>query len=406
MRILMLSCNAFPYPPTGGAAENRTFNLLKYLQRRHEVTLVTQRQSQTTEEQIAGLRPWVSDLMVFPAIPANAGQNKGLLGKAGRFLQAVASLTPPNVVSRFSPEIQAWVDRFIKAGQCDLVVCEHSVNEVYIRPEFRQQVRTIVDIHSSVYGWIRNHLEMGASDRPWRDRLYLPLLYQYEKRYCSKFSRLVATTEYDRQGLLQILPEADIRVVANGMDLDLFPLRAADPGGHRLVFVGTMDASHNVDAAQFFTRQVLPKVRELYPETTLYLVGARPVPEVQALAACPGVVVTGAVPSIVEYLHPSTVAVVPLRAGLGIKTKTLEAMAAGLPVVGSDRALEGLTVDGPEVPLRALRANRVEEYVREIGRLFESPLLREQLSYNSWAMLKAEYTWERAGELYEQALVN
>src|SRR3712207_8523629 len=55
--------------------------------------------------------------------------------------------------------------------------------------------------------------------------------------------------------------------------------------------------------------------------------------------------------------------VVPMRIGFGIKNKTLQAMAAGVPVVGSDRGLEGLAIDGANVPLTALRS---EEHTSEL----------------------------------------
>ncbi|MEL6249239.1 MAG: glycosyltransferase, partial [Cyanobacteria bacterium J06627_15] len=117
--------------------------------------------------------------------------------------------------------------------------------------------------------------------------------------------------------------------------------------------------------------------------------------------ALPGVTVTGRVPSITDYIHQSTVGVVPLRVGLGIKTKTLESMASGIPIVASDRGLEGLAVDTPAVPLRALRANTPDEYVNAISRLFEDPALRQTLSENARAMIESEYTWEIAGQRYE-----
>ena len=99
--------------------------------------------------------------------------------------------------------------------------------------------------------------------------------------------------------------------------------------------------------------------------------GFNPAAEVQALGERPNVKVIGRVPSIVEYLHRAAVCVIPMRVGFGIKNKTLEAMAAGTPVVGSDRAFEGLNVDGDGVPLRALRVGEVGEYVEAISRLFE-----------------------------------
>lgn len=406
MNILMLS-STFPYPPTRGGTEIRTFNLLKYLQQRHQITLVTQRHSGVTDTEIEELRKWVKELVIFPLPPEPTQLSgiTGLVGKISRFSESLIKATPPNVLYRYSPEIQAWVDDFVQAGKCNVITCEHSVNEIYVRPEFKNSVKTIVDIHSSVYGWIRDHLDMGASPNSVRDRLYLNLLLErYEKRYSSKFNYLVVTTEDDKQQFLKYRSDAKIPVIPNGVDLELFPYRNSDPGGHKLAFVGAMDASHNIDAVRFFALEVLPELQRTYPNTTFSIVGARPTPEVLALAEIKGIIVTGKVPSMAEYLHQSTVCVVPLRAGYGIKNKTLEAMAAGTPVVGSDRGLEGLAVDTPNVPLRALRANSIPEYINGISRLFENQELRQELSKNGRKFVETEYTWERAGKLYEQVI--
>lgn len=352
MNILMLS-STFPYPPSRGGTEIRTFNLLKYLHQRHHITLITQRHAGVTDEEVKELRNWVSDLVIFPVPPEpKRGGMVGLLGKVKRFTESLVRVTPPNVLHHYLPEIQTWVDEYVKTGKCDVITCEHSVNEIYIRPKFRNSVKTVVDIHSSVYGWIRDHLEMGASPNALRDRLYLHLILErYEKRYSSKFSSLVVTTEDDKKQFLKFVPQADIPVIPNGVDLEIFPYRTSDCGGHKLIFVGAMDASHNIDAARFFAIEVLPELQKNYPDATFSIVGARPTPEVLALGERTGVIVTGKVSSMAEYLHASTICVVPLRAGYGIKNKTLEGMAAGVPIVASDRGLEGLAVDTPDVSL-------------------------------------------------------
>lgn len=406
MNILMLS-STFPYPPSRGGTEIRTFNLIKYLHQRHRITLVTQRHLAVTDREVEELRNWVSELVIFPVAPEpKQGGMVGLLGKVARFTESLVKTTPPNVLHRYSPEIQKWVDNYITSGKCDVITCEHSVNEIYVRPEFKKSVKTVVDIHSSIYGWIRGHLEMGASPNAIRDRLYLNLLLEpYEKRYASKFSTIVVTTEDDRAQFLKFCPNAEIQVIPNGVDLEIFPVRSNDPGGYQLVFVGAMDASHNIDAARFFALEILPEIQKKYPDATFSIVGARPTPEVLALGEKKGVIVTGKVNSMAEYLHEACVCVVPLRAGYGIKNKTLEAMAAGVPVVASDRGLEGLVVDTASVPLRALRANGVEEYINAIGRLFEDTQLRQELSKNGRSFVETEYTWEKAGQLYEQVLL-
>jgi glycosyltransferase involved in cell wall biosynthesis len=411
MNILMIS-STFPYPPCRGGTEIRTFNLLRYLNQDHSVTLVTQRIGADEESPNAAdgdsdlemdeLREWVDELVVFPLATSPASESK--IAKLGRFAEAWLKGMPPNALFRYNPAMQAWVDEAVRSQTFDVITCEHSVNEIYIRPQTQRQVPTVVDVHSSVYGWTRNHLEMGASQNALRDRLYLPLLKRYEQNYCQKFSRIVVTTEDDREELHRLRPDVDIDVIPNGVDLELFPYRNHDPGGYHLAYVGAMDASHNIDAARFFALQVMPVLRQRYPAATFAVVGARPTPEVLALKDCPGVEVTGAVDSMVAQLHRATVCVVPLRTGFGIKNKTLEAMAAGVPVVGSDRGLEGLAVDHPDIPLRALRANTVDEYVTAIGRLFEDAALRSQLATAGRQLVEATYTWEQAGKAYEQVL--
>jgi len=405
MKILMLS-STFPYPPSRGGTEIRTFNLLKYLHQHHAVTLVTQSYGGISEREITELRQWTKELMIFPLPPDPKIQGGigGGLRKIQRFIQSIIQVTPPNVQHRYSLEIQELVDNFVATGKCDVITCEHSVNEIYIRPEYRSKVKTIVNVHSSVYAWTRNHLEAGASTNIWRDRLYLGLLYAYEKRYCQKFTNIVATTEDDRKQFLQFHPSAEIAVIPNGVDLDLFPYRDRDPNGRELIFVGAMDASHNIDAASFFALEVLPILQKSYPEIVFKIVGARPTPAVLALNNHPGVIVTGAVDSMVEQLHAATIAVIPLRTGFGIKNKTLEAMAAGIPVVGSDRGLEGLEVDGENTPLRALRANSVAAYVQAISQLLVDAELRSQVSKNARIHIETTYTWSNAGRQYEQIL--
>jgi polysaccharide biosynthesis protein PslH len=399
MNILMIS-STFPFPPTKGGTHVRTFNLLKHLSRNYSVTLMTQRSPDVTDEEVEALSRWVEHLKVFSRRPDGLG---GVGGKIARFGKFMLNGTPPNVQGLHLAAAQEWIDTTVTAGKFDVITCEHSVNEIFVRPEWRSHLRTVVDIHSSVYGTCKNQLETNTAENVWRDRLNLPLLKRYERRYCTKFSDIVVTTPDDQQQIRQFQPDTPIAVIPNGVDFSHFPCRTVDPGGHRLIFIGAMDNVANIDAVRFFCREVFPKIRRQYPDATMELVGARPVPEVLELGYHPGIIITGKVDSMAEYLHRATVCVVPMRTGFGIKNKTLEAMAAGTPVVGSDRGLEGLAVDGAH-PLRALRANQVEDYIAAVSQLFEEPQLRQQLSKGARSLVEQEYTWEQAGRKYEAVI--
>ncbi|MGK7938868.1 MAG: glycosyltransferase family 4 protein [Crocosphaera sp.] len=400
MKILMI-CATFPYPPSRGGTQGRTFNLLKFIAKIHEITLITQLTEDVTPEEVEKLRSYVKDLQLFSRPQEQEG---GLWNKVKRLSQFVGEGTPPNVRYLYLSEIQEWIDEAVAEQRFDVITCEHSVNEIYIRPQWKQKIKTLLDIHSSVYKTCLNQLATQTSENPLRDRLYLPLLRRYEQRTLFKFSQVVVTTDEDEEQMRTFAPQANIALIPNGVDLELFPYRSGDPGGHHLVFVGGLDYFVNIDGAVFFSQEVLPLLQAKYPDTRLTLVGSKPSPEVQALAQRQGITVTGRVPSVVDYLHRATVAVIPLRTGFGMKFKTLEAMAAGVPVVASDRGLEGMKVAGDDVPLRALRANSIDEYIDTISRLFEDETLRHQLSKNGRQYIEDYYTWDSLGRQYENVI--
>lgn len=391
-RLLMLSAT-FPYPPSRGGTQVRTFNLLKGLAHLGvEIILITQPTEEVKQEEIVALRSYVKELLLFDR-PSVSTQ---LTGKVKRFLQFLIQGSPPNLLASYSPAIQDYVDRAVTCQDFDIITCEHSVNGVYIRPQYRGKIKTVLNHHSSIYRTCLDQLVTQTSDHPLRDRLYFPLLKRYEKQLISKFDRIVVTTEDDQQSLQLLETHTPIHTLANGVDFSLFPYRQGDPSGYQLVFAGGLDYFANIDSALFLAQEILPKVQQIYPQTRLLLVGSNPSIEIQKLSENLSIKVTGRVPSIAEYLQQSDIAVIPMRTGFGIKNKTLEAMSVGLPVVGSNRALEGLPF-----PLDyAIRANTVDEYVSAICNLFASRELREDLSKKGRALIENYYDWDKISRSY------
>ena len=403
MNILML-CSNFPYPPTKGRKELRTFHLLQYLASRHQLTLVTQRGEEVTDEEVTFLQEQVAELAIFTV--ETAKEPVKLLEKAKRLGTFIQQGTPPDVLDTYSPEVAAWIKNAIADFPFDVIATEDNLDEIYIDYQWREEFGVVLNLHFSEYGQYKQQLETGDSDNEIKDQINLGLRRRYEQNYLDKFGEIVTVTEKDRRMVKELAPESRITVIPNGVDLAKFPRRVTNQGGQRIVFVGNMDRPFNVDAAKFLASEIFPEIRKRYPEAALELVGANPVDAVLELNELPGVLVTGKVSCVVEYLHWATVCVIPIRRGFGLKNRTLEAMAAGVPVVGSDRALAGLEVDGASVPLRAMRANTIEEYIYAIGRLFAEPKLRERLSDNGRLLVETEYTWEKVGQKYEQVLLN
>ncbi|MBC8136344.1 MAG: glycosyltransferase [Fibrella sp.] len=170
-------------------------------------------------------------------------------------------------------------------------------------------------------------------------------LRTYEPRICRLFGQVVVTAEQDKVELQRLDPGSPpITVIANGVDADYFhPDPHIAPEPDTLVFSGKMSYEANQDAASFLLKEILPRLRQSRPRAKAIIVGSSPSRALKSLAVrTGGVTLTGFVDDIRPYLLRATVAVCPIRIGVGIQNKVLEAMAVGRPVVCSPIAARAL----------------------------------------------------------------
>ncbi len=149
----------------------------------------------------------------------------------------------------------------------------------------------------------------------------------------------IVVTDEEREELLRSAPGADVRVIP--AIEEPVPGIAGPEGRSGIVFVGNFRHPPNVDAARFLVAAVMPHVWRELGDVRLTLVGQDPPPEVQALAGA-RVEVAGWVEHLGPVLAGARVAAAPLRFGAGLKLKTVEAMAHGVPVVTTAVGAEGM----------------------------------------------------------------
>jgi GT2 family glycosyltransferase/glycosyltransferase involved in cell wall biosynthesis len=154
-----------------------------------------------------------------------------------------------------------------------------------------------------------------------------------------------------------------------------------------IVFVGGYQHLPNVDAVKYFVAEIMPLIRLRLPGVRFYAVGSNPPPEIITLA-CEDVIVTGFVEDLAPLLDKMRVSVAPLRYGAGIKGKIGSALSAGLPVVATQLAAEGMSLtDGENI----LVADGAEQFTDAIARIYQDKIFWECLSLNS--LVFAENAW-------------
>jgi glycosyltransferase involved in cell wall biosynthesis len=110
-----------------------------------------------------------------------------------------------------------------------------------------------------------------------------------------------------------------------------------------VLFVAGFGHPPNIDAARWLVESVMPQVWARRPDVALSLVGSNPTQAVRALAG-ERVEVTGYVDDaeLERRYRSARVAVVPLRFGAGVKSKVVEALHHGLPLVTTQVGAQGL----------------------------------------------------------------
>ncbi len=210
----------------------------------------------------------------------------------------------------------------------------------------RSATKLVLDLHN-VESDLLNQLSGGLSALFGRSARKVEQIRGLEKSAASLVDEFWTCSEIDAVRLHAVTrSNTFVRIVPNAIPrFELLPKERRErnhgEGPPRLLFVGHLSYRPNVLAAKFLARSILPRLQFQLPGAQLVLAGRNPKPRVSALAGN-GVKVVGNPVDVADLLAAADFAVLPISIGGGTRIKAIEAMAWGIPVVASERAVEGL----------------------------------------------------------------
>jgi glycosyltransferase involved in cell wall biosynthesis len=370
-----------PYPLLSGG-QIRTYNLLKNLSRKHQITLFSYIRNSEEKQYREELLKYCREVYLFERRQAWSWKNILLAG-----------FTPyPFLVCLYlSPVVKKAIAAVLKKEKYDLI----HVETFYVSPQLPKTNLPILLVEQTIE-WLV-YLNYTKNLKSWilKPFLYFDVLKikYWEKNFWKTATRLATVSEEDKKIITQTTANQNIEIVANGVDISFFSncQKKKKSQVKTVLFVGNFKWLPNSDAAIYLVEKIWPKIKQEFQSVRLWIVGKNPTKQILSLQKNSGVEVKGDVADIRQIFSQADVMLAPIRNGRGTKYKVLEAIASMTPVVATPLGVEGLELrNGQEV----LIGNTSDELASKTIQLLTNPQLGQQLARKAYQILKDRYNWK------------
>jgi glycosyltransferase involved in cell wall biosynthesis len=404
VRVLWVGHN-LAYPPVRGVLL-RNYNLLREAAKKSEVHVLAFDQPRarppgvSAEDCIDALRKFCTHVEWLP-LPSGGSKSPYWLGLRG-------------LLSRNAYDLN-WFASDSMAFRLQSTLDRVKFDTIHFDTLGLAQYRPLV----SGAGTVLNHHNIESSmmkHRAETDTRRIPRQYwrweaqkllRAERDYCPQFSVNLVVSPEDGETLARHAPGITTRVVANGVDTEYFTPRA-DPGGNTLLFCGGLDWYPNGDAMVYFFDQIWPLLTRQIPHVRMIVVGRNPPRWLTQLSDTDRrIQVTGFVDDVRPYFKEATAYICPIRAGGGTRLKILDALAMGMPLVGTTFACSGISVQHEK---HVLLADTPAAFSEQVLRTLADPVLRANLAAQGRDLVCKDYSWSVVGKslllAYEEAALS
>jgi glycosyltransferase involved in cell wall biosynthesis len=360
MARIVVAKHRLPYPVVTGT-DVVTFNLLRALATRHDVTFVSlivsakQRDYAPAFERI-GVR----------LVPVMMPNKKSLFARAAyKFTYGAASWlsASPLELWYFNPPAFRRAVAEASAG-ADLLQCEYWF--LYPTAGAARRVKKVLLKHDAEFNANRRLLAISKSPLV-KFRRWLRYLHRrgYELAACRKFDHVLCLSRVDAELLVPY---------ARRPPGVVFPIVDLPPEGQvcrgfdnaKLIYFGGTRRPANKQGLEVLLKDIYPRIKSGVANANLVIIGEAPPRGLLRLSrGDPSVAFKPTAEELGPELTRASVAVVPLWVGSGVKIKILTALAHGLPVVTTPVGAEGIPArDGVEIVVAETPAGFADAVVR------------------------------------------
>ncbi len=389
MKILMITPYV-PYPPSSGG-QIRTYNLLKYLSKNHQITLVCLYKNDQEKQYFSQLKKYCHQIYFC--------QRSSHPWSLNNIIKTIFSLKPFLIIRNFSHQAKNTINNLIKNNYYDVIHGE----TFYVMPHIPNTKTPIVLVEQTIEYNVYRHF-VNSLPFIYRLLIYFDIdiikLKFWEKYYWKKANLIITVSSKDKEVIKKDVSSLKIDIVPNCAGDEMILKKIKEKNFDKkinILFQGNFYWLQNIEAANFIIKKIFPIIKEL-PQVNLIIAGQniKKLSYKKNFSNIKIIDINEKNFSLVKKLYQNShLFVAPLFGPGGTRLKILAAMAAGLPVISTKIGIEGLDLkDNKEV----LIAETPNEFIEKIKQIINNKNLYQKIRNNAYQLIKKKYTWKESAK--------
>ena len=393
MRILFL-LPEFPCPPTTGG-QLKVMTILTALSTRHQCDVLSI--GNFDVDRVRVLERLLPQVRVLGVIPADRNWVR-VIGKINEILKGGV----PSFAGYYSREYQQLLMKVVANNTYDAIHFD-----VINMTQYHKWVSGIPSIHSAndATSMVYFQFARQATTLLKKIKYYASayMLRRFEKNFYNLFNKVHVVTQIDADYLKKLSSLINVEAIPIAVDdsyLRVQSLSQFEPNaGFTIICTGNLANAAIAKGVIDFLKIGLPLVARQWPKVRFVMLGQNAVKtQLDKFNAAGRAELLTWVDNYRDFLALGDVFLVPDQFGPpGVKTRTLQAMGVGLPVVGTSTAFAGIPcVHG----VHGMHYLTPEEAAKEICLLFGDHSLRKMLGASAHKLVNDAFSMRVIGPQY------
>lgn len=391
INILMLS-PIYPFPFQSGSHYFQ-YNLVKELSHRPEVNL---------------------HLLTFAAPYSKRNKEYESLAASTRVVNLVPNRTSSGPYAKgiylidyfVTEQMTLALKQTLKKTRVDLVHIEHFQMAAYteIVADVCPHIPVILGEHDCL-GLAERQRRAAAAQEDDHEKIRMEMelarLTEFQKQVYKRFNSVIVFSEDDARTLKMKFGARNSTVIPGSVDTERLRPARNKTNKSTVLFIGTAAHPSTAAALKAALDDIFPRVLKKAPDARLHIAGTGM--ETMVKNPGPNVEVSGFVPDILDAYHGARVLLAPVYDCAGVRTKILEAMASGVPVVTTPMGNQGINA---RHGIEALIGKSSSALASNVLMLLRDDALHATIRENALKLVRRRYSRKSIIKLYVELYIS